>query len=179
MGGDRVFLAFPESNFLPRTQIAGIFRDDNVWYVCMFVCLCQTERNDDDWYERERERREREGGREGDDDGWCVCVYVCVNAYVCVCVCEREREREREIEREKREGEKRDRERECVCVCEREREREKETSLEMITSITWGLGCLRVCMLHTYIKNLATLPKRHLRAGEGCCIIDGAAGQKF
>ncbi len=61
-----------------------------------------------------------------------------------------------------------------------EREGEKETSLEMITSITWGLGCLRACMLHTYIKkNLAALPKRHLRAAEGCGIIDGAAGQKF
>ncbi len=55
--GHRVFLSFSESNFLPRTQIAGIFREDNVWYVCVFVCLYQTEREDDDWYERERERR--------------------------------------------------------------------------------------------------------------------------
>ena len=59
MGRDRVFfLEFSENNFLPRTQIAGIFREDNVWYVCVFVCLYQTERDDDDWYEREREKIE-------------------------------------------------------------------------------------------------------------------------
>jgi hypothetical protein len=49
MGRDRVFfLAFSENNFLPRTQIAGILREDDVWCVC--VCararVCVRENDD-------------------------------------------------------------------------------------------------------------------------------------